>query len=122
MTDSILNSTKKLLGIEEDYDAFDIDILMHINSTFSTINQLGVGPEEAFAITGASETWSDFLVGTTGINSIKTYMALSVRLLFDPPATSFAIAAMEKQVSEFGWRLSVSCERYALTQHEGSIP
>lgn len=107
MTDSILDSTKKVLGIEASYTAFDTDIVMHINSVFSTLHQLGIGPIEGFEIEDQTTQWSDFLGTETRLNSVKTYVYLRVRLLFDPPTTSFAIAAMQKQAEEYEWRLNV---------------
>lgn len=103
---SILDSTKKALGIGFDYDVFDPDIIMHINSVFSTLNQLGIGPEEGFMIESDQETWDSFLGVDLRLNSVKSYVFLKVRLLFDPPANSFAIAAVEKQAQEYEWRLN----------------
>lgn len=102
---SILTSTKKLLGIEEAYTAFDLDITLHINSVFSTLLQLGVGPVAGFSIEDKVQTWEDFITTTTGILAVKTYVVLRVRLLFDPPATSFAIDNFDKQIKELEWRL-----------------
>lgn len=107
MTDSILDSVKKVLGIASEYDVFDQDIILHINSVFSTLNQLGIGPTDGFAIDDDVATWTDFIGTNKKLNSVKTYVCLRVRLLFDPPATSFAISAMEKQVQEMEWRLNV---------------
>jgi hypothetical protein len=104
---SILNSTKKILGIAEDYTVFDLDIITHINSAFSTLTQLGVGPAEGFMIEDATAVWSDFIGDDIQYNSVKSYVFLRVRLLFDPPATSYLIAAYEKQIQELEWRLSV---------------
>lgn len=106
MSDSILTSVKKILGIDDDYTAFDLDIITHINSVFSTLHSLGVGPELGFAIEDKTAVWSDFLGGDLRLNSVKTYMSLRVRLLFDPPATSFHIQAMNEQVREFEWRIN----------------
>lgn len=110
MSDSILTSTKKILGIEEDYTAFDVDVLMHINSVFSTLNQLGIGPEEGYAIEDATPVWSDFFGPELRLNSIKTYTYLRVRLLFDPPQTSFHISALKEQILELEWRLTAMNE------------
>lgn len=107
MSESILISTKKILGIEADYKAFDLDILTHINSAFNTLSDLGLGPEEGFMIEDEQATWGDFLEKDKRLNSVRTYIYLKVRLLFDPPTTSFAITAFEKQVSELEWRLNV---------------
>lgn len=107
MTDSILNSTKKVLGIAEDDDSFDLDILMHINTVFTTLHQLGIGPLDGFMIEDSETTWSDYLEDNTNLNAVKSYMYVRVKLLFDPPSTSFAIEAMQKQITEFEWRLNV---------------
>lgn len=106
MTDSILNSIKKLLGFEPEYTAFDTDITIHINSAFSVLHSLGACPPDGFMITGAEETWTSFLEDTQHVFMVKSYVYLKVRLIFDPPATSFAIAAYQKQIDEFEWRLN----------------
>lgn len=110
MSDSILNSVKKVLGVTADYTAFDLDILMHINSVFSTLQQLGVGPANGFMIESADTTWDAFLGDDLRLNSAKTLIYLKVRLLFDPPATSFTIKAFEDQIRELEWRLNVAAE------------
>lgn len=107
--DSILETTKKLLGLPAEYTEFDADIIAHINSVFFTLQQLGIGPGGGFFILDSSSKWDEF-IGAESINAVKSYMYLKVRLLFDPPTTSFAIAAMEKQASEFEWRLNVHME------------
>ena len=106
MTDRILESVKKVLGIAPEYLVFDQDIVMHINSAFSVLHQLGVGTDEPFMIEDETATWTEFLGTERGVNSVKSYVYLRVRLLFDPPATSFALGAMEKQIEELGWRIS----------------
>lgn len=115
MEDSILTSVKKVLGIEAGYTAFDEDILMHINSVFSTLNQLGVGPTDGFAITDMSTTWDAFLGADPRLNSVKTYVFLKVRILFDPPGTSYLIESMRKQAEELEWRLNVYREETGWT-------
>jgi hypothetical protein len=107
---SILTSIKKNLGLLESYEAFDPDILMYINTVFSTLSQLGVGPENGFQISDKTATWESYLGADPRMNFVQSYMTLKVRLLFDPPATSFAIAAIEKQADELGWRLNVERE------------
>lgn len=107
MTDSILDSTKKVLGVEADYVAFDTDIIMQINTVLSTLWQLGVGPEDGFQIEDNSSRWTDFFGTDPRLNMIKTYVFLRVRLLFDPPTTSYLIEALTKQYEELGWRISV---------------
>lgn len=110
MINSILNSTKKLLGLDPDYDVFDLDVMMHINSVFSTLTQLGVGPTEGFMIEDDSATWDAFLDADPQLNQVKTYVYLRVRMLFDPPANAFLQTAMEKQKEELEWRLNVQAE------------
>jgi hypothetical protein len=113
LSDSILTSTKKVLGIAADYTAFDTDILLHINSVFSTLCQLGIGPELGFAIEDDEAVWTDFLDSDLRLNSVKTYMYLRVRMLFDPPTTSFLQDSMKRQIEEFEWRLNVHHEGLA---------
>jgi hypothetical protein len=110
MEQSILNSTKKILGIAEDYTVFDLDIITHINTAFSTLTQLGVGPAQGFMIEDATEVWTDFIADDLQYNSVKSYVFLKVRQLFDPPSTSYLIAATEKQIEELEWRLNVHRE------------
>lgn len=110
MEHSILNSTKKVLGIDPSYTAFDQDILTHINATFSTLHQLGLGPELGLFVEDDEPVWTDFEVDPLIVNHIRTYVFLKVRLLFDPPQTSFVLAAMEKQAEELEFRLSLTRE------------
>ena len=107
ITDSILDTTKKMLGLEASYDVFDVDITMHINSVFFTLNQLGIGPVLGFAIADNAAVWADYLGENLLLNSVKTYMFLRVKLLFDPPQNSFTIAAMERQIDKLEWQLNV---------------
>lgn len=104
--ESILDSTKDALGLALDYDVFDSVVKMHINSTLSTLNQLGVGPADGFEITGNTETWASFLGADPRLNSVKTYVFLQVRLLFDPPTTSYLVSALESQSRQLEWRLN----------------
>jgi hypothetical protein len=115
MEQSILTSTKKILGINEDYTVFDLDIITHINTAFSTLTQLGVGPAEGFMINDAETSWDDFVVDDLEYNSVKSYVFLKTRQLFDPPQTSYLITAMEKQIEELEWRLNVHREETGWT-------
>lgn len=110
MSDSILTSTKKALDIPETYDVFDGNIIMHINSVFSTLTQLGVGPVDGFEIADAQPTWTDYLGTNTRLNFIKSYMYLRVKYLFDPPTTSFLLDAMKTQMNEYEWRITNEAE------------
>lgn len=106
MTDSILTSVKKPLGLSEDYTVFDSDIIMYINTAFSTLNELGLGPSDGFAIEDKSPVWNDFLMGDKRKNSVKTYVTLRARLLFDPPTTGYLMESLKEQIKEFEWRLN----------------
>lgn len=108
--DSILTSIKKLLGITEEYEHFDQDIIMHINSVFSVLTQLGVGPTEGFRIEDDGAEWSEFLQDDFRLEFVKTYIYLKVRLAFDPPLSSAVIESINRQISELEWRINVSVD------------
>lgn len=108
--DSILTTIKKMLGIEASDTSFDTDIIININSVFSILYQLGVGPLTAFSISDATATWVDFLVDSTKLELVKSYIYLKVRLIFDPPAMSFVLDAMNRQITEYEWRLNTIAE------------
>lgn len=108
--ESILTSIKKMLGITEEYTHFDADLIMHINSVFMILTQLGVGPSEGFSIKGAEETWNQFLSEGKQLELVKTYMYMKVKLIFDPPLSSAVIEVINRQISEFEWRLNVSVD------------
>ena len=118
--ESILNSIKKLLGIAEDYDYFDSDIIMHINSVFATLTQLGVGPEDGFSIDDESEKWEDFLPEERMLHSVKSYMVMKVKLMFDPSLSSAVIECTKEQIKELEWRLQVAVDS-ANTKSEEEI-
>lgn len=105
--ESILTSIKKLLGITEEYEQFDTDIIIHINSVFSILTQLGVGPSEGFLIEDNGAVWTDFIPNSLKLELIKTYVYLKVKMMFDPPLSSAAIDAINKQISELEWRIMV---------------
>ena len=109
--ESILTSIKKMLGISEEYEHFDADIIMHINSVFMTLNQLGVGPSEGFYIEDDEAYWTDYISDLVKLQAVKTYVYLQVRLLFDPSSLGSAtLAAYERQIRELEWRLNVAAE------------
>lgn len=108
--ESILTSIKKLLGIEEDCEAFDPDIIMHINSTLMILTQLGVGPKEGFRIQDAEATWTDFISDKTNMEAVKSYIHHKVGLMFDPPTNSAVIAARERTIAELEERLCLAAE------------
>jgi len=116
--DSILDTTKKMIGFDWDYTAFDLDIITHINSVFFTLQQLGVG-QPNFMIEDNTKTWAEFEAGEN-ISAVKSYMYLKVRIVFDPPANSFTLDAMNKQATEYEWRLNAYME--GVRWRESQIP
>lgn len=108
--ESILTSIKKLLGIAEEYKHFDPDIIMHINSVFMILKQIGVGPSEGFTIEDETSVWTDFIPDTGKIEAVKSYMHLKVKLLFDPPLGSAVTETMNRLISELEWRINVAAE------------
>lgn len=109
--DSILTSIKKLLGITEEYAHFDVDIIMHINDAFMTLNQLGVGPSNGFSISSDRELWKDFLSDDKNLEAVKTYVFKKVKMAFDPPQSSSVIDAYNRSIQETEWRLNVQVEK-----------
>lgn len=105
--DSILTSIKKLLGITEEYEHFDKDIVLYINTVFPILTQLGVGPKEGFTITDESTTWKEYLGDDKRFEFVKTYIYLKVRLLFDPPASGTIVEAINQTIKEIEWRIGV---------------
>lgn len=108
--DSILTSTKKLIGIHEDDTTFDIDVMIHINTALSFLCQFGVGPAAGFRIHDATATWIDFLGNDPKLDSAKDYVYLKTKLIFDPPASAAAIQSMENMIDEIEWRLTHAAE------------
>ncbi len=108
--DSILTSVKKLLGIAEEYTQFDTDIVLHINSVFATLAQLGAGPAGGFSIADKTAVWTDFTNGNLDIEMVKSYVYLKVRLIFDPPQSSAVMESMNRMISEFEFRILVAVD------------
>lgn len=119
--ESILTSVKKMLGITEEYEHFDSDIIMHINSVFMILNQLGVGPPKGFIITDKFATWADFIQSGENLESVKTYVYMKVKLLFDPPLSSAVMEAMKQMINEFEWRLNVQAELNGKEENQNGI-
>lgn len=114
--DSILLSVKKMIGIPNDYDVFDTDIILHINTVFDGLNQMGVGPEEGFSISDSSTEWSEFLTFGKNSEMVKTYMYLKVRMLFDPPSNGTLSNLLSEQIKEYEWRLLIFADELRLEQ------
>ena len=110
MNESILTSIKAQLGIQEEYTAFDQQIIMHVNSVLMVLNQLGVGPESGFVISDKTAIWSDFLSSDRNLEATKSYIGMKVKMLFDPPTTSVVADSMNRMINEFEWRLNVETE------------
>ncbi len=117
-SESILTSTKKLLGLTEDYTHFDADIIMHINSVLAILCQLGVGPTEGFSIEDDKAQWSDFLKNDDRLNLVKSYVHHKVRLLFDPPLSSAVLEAIERTIKELDWRILVASDTLCDTKNK----
>lgn len=108
--DSILTLIKRLLGIDEQYGHFDVDIIIGINNAFMTLQQLGIGPKEGFLIQDQRQTWTEFLCGRTDLEAVKMFVYLKTKLSFDPPQTSYLIKAIEDQLNELTFRLNIQAE------------
>lgn len=108
--ESILTSIKKLLNIAEDDTSFDMDVIMHINSVFMILSQLGVGPSSGFTIEDEYAEWYDFLPEGTNYEAVKTYVYQKVRLVFDPPTNSSHLEALKQSIAEYEWRLNLQAE------------
>ena len=107
METSILKTIRKMIGPSVSYDIFDTDLIVHINSAFFVLYQLGVGPTECFRITGESETWDDFIQGSNELDAIISYVYMKVRYAFDPPSTGYLVNAYKESMKELEWRLNV---------------
>lgn len=116
MEESILKSTKKILGVGEDDTSFDLDVITFVNSSLSDVLQIGIGPPGGLMIEDDTAVWADLQIPEYMQNTAKTLVFLKVRMLFDPPATSFAQDAMNKQIDEHLWRLSAYRESLIPTQ------
>lgn len=117
---SILRSIKKLLGIPEDDDAFDIDVIFAINSAFDRLSTLGIGPDEGFRIADDTATWSDYLYDGKVLDSVKTYVYFKTRLVFDPPTSSFVLESMNKQIAELEFLFIVKSDSVMVKSQEES--
>lgn len=112
MEENVLNSIKKLLGIPEDYTTFDQDIMIHINSVFMILSEMGVGPSNGYSLKDGTEKWGDFISDDKNLEGIKTYIYMKVKTIFDPPLNSAVLASMKELISEFEWRINNEAEGY----------
>ena len=105
MEESILKTIKQLIGCPDDFEQFDLDLMIHINSAFATLTHLGVGPKEGYRITGAYNVWSEFEDDSQKLSLIKDYVYIKTRLLFDPPTSGSLMDSLKEQLKEMEWRL-----------------
>lgn len=105
---SILDDTKKALGLASDYTPFDTEIMMHLNSVLANLNQLGIGPELGLEVIGSMNTWDELIGEEKRLNHVKSYIYLKVKMLFDPPNVGYVLTAMEKQIDQAEWRVMVA--------------
>lgn len=110
MNESILETVRKMIGPSGDYDYFDTDLIVHINSMFEVLTQCGVGPVSGFHITGSDEVWSDFITNGVLLHMVKTYIETRVRLIFDPPTSSATAEALKKVADELEWRMYIQAQ------------
>lgn len=120
--DSILDNVKQTLGLAADYTPFDQDIIIHINSVFADLAQMGVGPAAGFMIEDASATWGEFLDSNLLLNNVKSYMYLRVKVLFDGPDSRYVIAAITEQIKQWEWRINVTRETTAWVDPNPVLP
>jgi hypothetical protein len=118
---SILDSVKKALGFESEYTAFDVDVIMYINATFGPLQQLGVGPDSGFTIADNTTLWIDYISRKDILGMVQVFMYMRVRMMFDPPATSYAINAIESQISQLEWRITVMAETDPVINESPSV-
>lgn len=119
--DSILTSVKKQLGIPEEYEHFDPELIMHINSALMTVTQLGVGPVEGFAIKDSNDIWDDLVTDNLVIGWVKSYVGLRVRMLFDPPDRGAVKESIERTLTEYEWRIQVAADPPLIPGEEDNI-
>lgn len=110
-TESILESIKKLLGLTKEYTQYDPDIIMHINTVFMILNQLGVGPSDGFTISDATQTWNDYISDKSDLEAVKTFIYLNVKLYFDPPQSSTLMDSINRQIEMLSFRLNVNADK-----------
>ncbi len=112
MNESILTTVKKLLGVAEECEDFDADIIMYINMALFALVQMGIGPEKGYMIAGKENLWSEFLADPVQAAAVKAYVAVKVRLLgFDPPQSNTTMEALKNTASEMEWRLNLEHDR-----------
>lgn len=110
LLDSILLTVKKMLGLDAEYKVFDPEIITYVNGAFGTLHQIGVGPKTQFFILNEDDVWGDFLTAGEDVAEVRSYIYIRVRLLFDPPSSSFVLSSLQEQAKELEWRLNVKAD------------
>lgn len=105
MIDNILETVKKAIGPSAIDEYFDDEIVMYINSTFSKLNQIGIGPEAGFRISSGTETWSEYYTDIRQ-DMIRDLVCKECRLKFDPPASQVLVSVIKDEIHELECRLS----------------
>lgn len=118
--DIVLESIKKLIGFTEEYDAFNTDLTIYINSALDTIVQLG-GKVKGRLTIGGSETWSDIFDESTDLEMMKVYIYLRCRLVFDPPINASVLESIKEQIKEYEYRINLEIEYNNATEEEGGV-
>lgn len=118
MEESILNHVKDAAGVNTDDSAFDGELVMHINSVFMILRQIGIGPETPFFIEDDSATWDEFTEDDKILPMIRSYVTLKVRTLFDPPTSSALMEAINSTIAEYEWRLQIEADEYKVEEDE----
>lgn len=108
--ESILDTIKKMLGIDAEDDSFDDDIIVILNSSILSLSQMGIGPSNGFVVTSVDDKWTDYITGTINLEGVKTYLYLKSKLIFDPPTTSNIVDAFNNTLKELEWRMMLAVE------------
>ena len=111
MEDSILITIKKMLGLDEDDTSFDIDIIVCINAALATLTQIGVGPDAGFMVQNESESWSELIGESQDLETVKMYVYLKTKNVFDPPTSSSVLESYKQMIQELEWRLNVQVDK-----------
>ena len=110
LQESILSTIKKLIGFEDDYTQFDIDLIIHINTAFASLAQIGSNLKEGFSITDKNNLWSEYTTNTAILEPVKMYVYLKTKMVFDPPASSMVIETVKQTINELEFRIQISAD------------
>lgn len=119
MTDSILKTVKNYVNVNNEDDVFDDELILDINSTFLTLNQIGAGPEKPFTISDDTSVWSDFMTNIDDVSAIKSYVCMRVRRMFDPPTSGSLDNALKELIAEYEWRINIAVDQGVKEEGDG---